>query len=46
MFTEVTVPAKMDNNDAFGPITVKAEAIQSNGFDSWDAAFAAFDAAE
>lgn len=46
MFTKITVPAGIDNaNNKFGPITVVAQAIQADGFDTWEAAFAAYDAA-
>lgn len=44
MFTEVKVPAGITNGNTLGTITVKAEAIQADGFDTWEAAFAAFDA--
>lgn len=46
MFQTVTVPAGIDNASAgsFNSITVVAEAIQQDGFDSWEAAFATFDA--
>ena len=43
MFTKVTVPAGITNDIKMGDITVKAEAIQSDTFADWDAAFAAFD---
>lgn len=43
MFQEVKVPTGLANNDEFGTITVKAEAIQTDSFDTWDAAFNAFD---
>lgn len=52
MFTEIAIPAKLtsedvttriDQNGEFG-INVVAQAIQANGFDTWEAAFAAFDA--
>lgn len=51
-FEEVTIPAKATANDITTRISqngtfhidVKAEAIQKNGFDTWEAAFAAFDA--
>ena len=46
MFKTITVPAGIDNaNNKFGPITVVAQAIQADGFDTWEAAFAAYDAA-
>ena len=38
------IPAAIENGQSFGTITVKAEAIQADGFDTWEAAFAAFDA--
>lgn len=46
MFNNVTIPAGIDNvnADSFDRVTVVAQAIQANGFDSWEAAFAAFDA--
>ena len=31
-------------SDAFGAITIVAQAIQADGFDSWEDAFTAFDA--
>ncbi len=52
MFTEIAIPAKLTSKDVttrigqngeFG-INVVAQAIQANGFDTWEAAFAAFDA--
>lgn len=51
-FEQVTIPAKATANDITTRISqngtfhidVKAEAMQANGFDSWEAAFAAFDA--
>lgn len=45
MFNTITIPDKITNEDAFGDIVVKAEAIQTDGFDSWADAFAAYDAA-
>lgn len=44
MFNKVKIPAAIQNGQAFGTITVKAEAIQADGFDTWEKAFAAFDA--
>lgn len=44
MFNQVKIPAAIENGQTFGTITVKAEAIQADGFDTWDAAFTAFDA--
>ena len=44
MFNKVKIPAAIQNGQAFGTITVKAEAIQANGFDTWEEAFDAFDA--
>ena len=46
MFQTVTVPAGIDNanTESFNSVKVEAQAIQANGFDSWEAAFAAFDA--
>ena len=52
MFTQIAFPTKMTGNDVtnrisqngqFG-IQVVAQAMQANGFDTWEAAFAAFDA--
>lgn len=52
MFSEIAFPAKMTGNDVttriaqngeFG-IDVVAEAIQADGFDTWEEAFTAFDA--
>ncbi len=43
MFTEVTIPAGITNGNTMGTITVTAEAIQADGFTSWEDAFAAFD---
>ena len=44
MFNKVKIPAAIQNGQAFGTITVKAEAIQADGFDTWEEAFDAFDA--
>ena len=46
MFQTVTVPAGIDNANtkSFNSVKVEAQAIQANGFDNWEAAFAAFDA--
>lgn len=44
MFQQVKVPAGLENNQEFGKITVTAEAIQTDSFATWEAAFAAFDA--
>lgn len=43
MFQQVQIPAGLENGQTLGTITVKADAIQTDGFDTWDAAFAAFD---
>lgn len=43
MFQQVKVPAGLVDTDVFGQITVTAEAIQTDGFDTWEAAFAEFD---
>lgn len=43
MFEKVNVPTGLQNGQEFGTIKVTAEAIQTDGFDTWDAAFAAFD---
>ena len=46
MFQKVIIPTVIDNAnaDSFKSVTVVAQAIQENGFDSWEAAFAAYDA--
>lgn len=46
MFQTVTIPAGIDNanTDSFKEVKVVAQAIQADGFDSWEAAFAAYDA--
>lgn len=46
MFKTVTVPAGIDNANtkSFNSVKVEAQAMQANGFDDWEAAFAAFDA--
>lgn len=46
VFEHVKVPTTITNatSDAFGAITIVAQAIQSDGFDSWEDAFTAFDA--
>ena len=46
MFETVTIPAGIDNANAdnFQSVKVVAQAIQADGFDSWEAAFAAYDA--
>lgn len=44
MFNQVKVPAGIKNGNDFGAITVVAQAIQADGFDTWEAAFAAYDA--
>ena len=44
MFQQVKVPAGLVDTDVFGTITVTAQAIQADGFDTWDAAFAEFPA--
>ena len=46
MFQEVKIPAGIDNinNTSFKEVKVVAQAMQANGFDTWEAAFAAFDA--
>lgn len=45
MFQNVIVPAGLDNANAssFSSVKVQAQAIQADGFDSWEAAFTAFD---
>lgn len=46
MFTQVMVPAGLDNANAstFSSVKVQAQAVQADGFTSWEAAFTAFDA--
>lgn len=46
MFQTVTIPTGIDNANAssFDEVKVVAQAIQADGFDTWEAAFAAFDA--
>ena len=44
MFKEVKIPTTLKNGSEFGAITVTAQAIQADGFDTWEDAFAAFDA--
>lgn len=44
MFNNVKVPAGIKNGNDFGAITVVAQAIQADGFDTWEAAFTAYDA--
>lgn len=46
MFQTVTIPADIDNasTDSFKEVKVVAQAIQADGFDTWEAAFAAYDA--
>ena len=43
MFTQVKIPAGITNGNTFGTITVKADAIQADGFNTWEDAFTAFD---
>ena len=47
MFQTVTIPAGIDNAnaDSFDEVKVVAQAIQADGFDTWEDAFDAFDAA-
>ena len=46
MFQTVTIPAGIDNAnaDSFDEVKVVAQAIQADGFDTWEDAFAACDA--
>ena len=46
MFQTVTIPAGIDNanTDSFKEVKVVAQAMQANGFDTWEKAFEAFDA--
>lgn len=43
MFQQVQVPAGLVNGKTLGKITVTAQAIQVDGFATWEAAFAEFD---
>lgn len=45
MFQTVTIPAGIDNAnaDSLSSVKVVAQAIQADGFDTWEAAFNAFD---
>lgn len=42
MFQQVQIPTGLENGQTLGTITVKADAIQTDGFDTWEAAFAKF----
>lgn len=46
MFQTVTIPTGIDNAnaDSFKEVKVVAQAIQADGFDTWEDAFAAYDA--
>ena len=46
MFQTVTIPAGIDNanTDSFKEVKVVAQAIQADGFDTWEDALAAYDA--
>ena len=46
MFQTVTIPTGIDNasTDSCSGVKVVAQAIQADGFDTWEAAFAAYDA--
>lgn len=46
MFQTVTIPAGIDNanTESFSGVKVVAQAIQADGFDTWEAAFTAYDA--
>ena len=46
MFQSVTIPTGIDNAnaDSFKEVKVVAQAIQADGFDTWEDAFAAYDA--
>ena len=46
MFQTVTIPAGIDNAnaDSFDEVKVVAQAIQADGFNTWEEAFTAFDA--
>lgn len=43
MFQQVKVPTGLENGNKFGDIKVTAEAIQTDSFADWNAAFNAFD---
>ena len=46
MFQTVTIPTGIDNvnTDSFKEVKVVAQAIQADGFETWEGAFAAYDA--
>lgn len=46
MFQTVTIPAGIDNanTESFSGVKVVAQAMQADGFDTWEDAFAAYDA--
>ena len=52
MFSQIAFPAKITGNDVTTRVSqdgnfnidVVAQAIQADGFDTWEAAFTAFDA--
>ena len=46
MFQTVTIPTGIDNanTESFSGVKVVAQAIQADGFDTWEAAFTAYDA--
>ena len=46
MFQTVTIPAGIDNanTESFSGVKVVAQAIHADGFETWEAAFAAYDA--
>lgn len=46
MFQTVTIPTGIDNvnTDSFKEVKVVAQAIQADGFNTWEDAFAAYDA--
>lgn len=47
MFTKVIIPTTFGDNgmsaESFNEIKITAQAIQANGFETWEAAFNAFD---
>ena len=46
IFQQVQIPERMENDESFGDIVITGQAIQTQGFDSWEEAFAAFDEAD
>lgn len=44
MFRQVQIPAGLENGQTLGTITITADAIQTDSFATWEAAFTEFDA--